>query len=380
MIQRPEGVNLENGLSQRDWLRHVVREWSGTLSSSQFKVALMVFDRTIMWGKEEEAIRMAHFTGGVWNKSGACYHSGTGLTENTVRCAVKELEQMGLIIVTRMDCVTTYYKVNLSQIMPLPTPKRLQKLQNPEEKNTSKFEVETAKIEESTSIFGRPIRRSRKEVEKKMSSIESARRPTTLKEARDQGVRRKETRKDKHAEAMLIATLTKKGVTLFWREACLTWFPDSPALPLSVAQQSAMWSKQKQFNQSGHQGTFAGVVEWSCQNWVELIRGHFDWMKDAPMEPDAWFFIRQVGEFIKFYDKREGPWRDYMKGVRRLPSTQGDDETKQMREERAKLDLARKKLEVARSRCVRVSTTRKAISRKVVADEVELDDIEGTYE
>ena len=373
MIQRPEAVNLENGFSQRDWLRHVVREWSGTLTPSQFKVALMVFDRTVMWGKGEEAIRMTHFITGVWNRNGACYHTGTGLTENTVRAAIKELEQLKVIIVTRLDASTTYYKVNLARIMPLPTPKRLQKLQKDDPENPSNFEGDT-------SNFGGPIRRRRKEVENKTGSIGSPVRATTLSEAREQGAKQKNTRKDRHAESLGVTTLTVKLLTLFWRDACLGWFPESPVLPLSVAQQSALWSKQKQFNQSGHQGTFSGVIEWSCQNWVELIRGHFDWMKDAPMEPDAWFFIRQAGEFIKFYDKREGPWRDYMQGVRKTRTAPGEDETKQMRDERAKLDLARKKLEVARSRRVRVDTTQKPTTRKVVADQVELDDIGGTYE
>lgn len=210
-------------------------------------------------------------------------------------------------------------------------------------------------------------------------------RPRTLRGAREKGGKDKDKRVERRKESMGVKALTKKDLSRFWRDTVIEWFPDARALPLSVAQESALWQKQKQFNLAGGKDTFTALVDWSLGHWVEIVRGHFSWMDDPPIEPDAWFFIRQFPEWVRFFSKREGPWRDYLQqshnGGSSFPASQGG-EAAEVRRERELLERERAKLAVAASRAVRQGREkpRRKLGGPLTGADVKLEDINGDYD
>ena len=91
---------------EREWNRTLERALLPTLSPSSLKCLLSIKSRTLGWMKYAEAISMPHFIHGI--VGGAVdlrrddgdrpYFAGSGIAkEDTVRAAIKDLEEAGLI-------------------------------------------------------------------------------------------------------------------------------------------------------------------------------------------------------------------------------------------------------------------------------------------
>lgn len=84
--------------SDTEELRKVIeRQWSVALSLSEYRVLMMVFDRTMGWGKVWEKITYRQFIDGVQGGDGTVWHCGTGLTPATVSKCLSSLTEMRLL-------------------------------------------------------------------------------------------------------------------------------------------------------------------------------------------------------------------------------------------------------------------------------------------
>lgn len=84
--------------SDTEEMRKVIeRQWSLSLSLSEYRILMMVFDRTMGWGKVWEKITYRQFIDGVHGSDGTVWHCGTGLTPATVSKGLGRLTDMRLI-------------------------------------------------------------------------------------------------------------------------------------------------------------------------------------------------------------------------------------------------------------------------------------------
>jgi len=81
------------------------------LSDAEEKVALFVFQRTRMYGKEWEKIPLRHFTEGVWSQRGGAICSRLVLKTSTVMEAIRHLKGKGLIQVREHPTRAFSYRV-----------------------------------------------------------------------------------------------------------------------------------------------------------------------------------------------------------------------------------------------------------------------------
>ena len=107
------GVKPSDFVFQRDAQRHILRHWSSNFTGAQLAVLLMVYDRTIGWGKLQEIIPLRHFVCGVRDKDNNIIHSGTGYSRKAIHTALKALMDYGCVIRTeRGKQLSSYYEIN----------------------------------------------------------------------------------------------------------------------------------------------------------------------------------------------------------------------------------------------------------------------------
>ena len=131
-----------------------------------------------------------------------------------------------------------------------------------------------------------------------------------------------ETKKKKAANrtAPLLKTrvLSKRKLSNFWRKAVAERFPHSRPLPVTVKEESVLHAKQKAYNETEQDLTFAQFICWCLDEWGGIIHLHFGWMKKPPTThaPDLWFFIRQHSKFYYLFNLRED--RAWVRGTERF--------------------------------------------------------------
>jgi len=73
-----------------------LRKWNSLLTPAEYSVAAMIFDRTLMWGKEWEKIPERHFLEGVQTKKGSV-NDGISLSRPTLLRTLKSLISKGAV-------------------------------------------------------------------------------------------------------------------------------------------------------------------------------------------------------------------------------------------------------------------------------------------
>lgn len=97
----------------RDFHRFISRYWKRHMTSAEYSVLDMIFDRTVGWGKLFEYISLNQFVNGVWNEK-SVYSDGTGIPKRTVQRTLNRLLEKGLIVQKKWKTgMTTQYAVNL---------------------------------------------------------------------------------------------------------------------------------------------------------------------------------------------------------------------------------------------------------------------------
>ena len=100
--------------------QHIDRRWMRLLSPAEFKVLVLIFDRTIAWGRSSERISMREFVDGRGN-----YTQGTGMSVRTIQRALRNLIEQRIVIAELRTGAPTLFTINLNWAgtdeIPVPT-------------------------------------------------------------------------------------------------------------------------------------------------------------------------------------------------------------------------------------------------------------------
>ena len=242
----------------------------------------MIIDRSLGWSKPSEIISRRHFWDGFTATDGQRFHEGTGLSNATLDTALKNLEQIGAIIVTRHKSGHT---------------ERCRYSLNREWNPTQSTQKPPRKSGYSPQNLGIPYPKSwglnkEKEEESKAgrSKLSSPSAPTRI--------------QDTVATALGKTLLSGSDVMDVWRIAHNEVFSEVAFVGWKVGDKANVKRLAKQWAKSGEKETFGVFVEWVVRQWRTIMDESFRWMKESrPPEFPA------VGLFVKFYDKFVQAWQ-----------------------------------------------------------------------
>ena len=275
-------------------LNKIVREWSFSLSLSEFRAVIFVYDRTIGWGKEWETITVDQMVNGVWNEDNTKFFaSPIGTNKNRVRKTINGLVERGLLR-RRSAGKSSQYSLVLDDMK---IPKRLQ---NDAKKGAGSVPLRGTEV---SPLRGTEV--SPKEYIKKrdLTIEEEKREPAALAGAESPlsrvlyatekvKVRSREVRETKKTKKGVFVRRANSGFVPFrnalqtvWLDLCRKHFAhvQSAAVPYLSAnilhQYATAWTQVRE------QGEFMEFLEWVFVNWASLGAGVFSWMNNFPLSP-----------------------------------------------------------------------------------------------
>ncbi len=126
-------VNLRSPVYYREWTQKIIRYWLPVLSAPEALVLLMVFDRTIGWGKEWELITVWQFEYGLEitkpNQKTYRYSGGIPIKRTAIKNALRSLVEKKCLL-TSVNNWGKLYAINFEwrpEMLAIPKRNQLQK-------------------------------------------------------------------------------------------------------------------------------------------------------------------------------------------------------------------------------------------------------------
>jgi len=314
-------VKHNNPINQRDWWRYISRNWTRHISPAELSLLAFIFDRTFGWNKAAEQISRKQFRDGVQGHDGRFFHRGTGLSDSTIKRSISSMLNSGIIL--RYDSEsevrqgTPYYEINLSWNPPemLTTPKRLKTFaKTDEEYHQEGGQNEPpggGQNEPPGGVKMNPLRSNKKGKKEKREEAEGSCEPQAtrvgLAEVKEMAQEIQKRKEGKREARKAVRLLNKKDISALWLSTLRAFHPDASSLPLSIRESSALWQKQRLWNDAYPSGdTFALFLCFVIEHWSSFMVREFGWMKEAPQAPSIWFFLGKFhGRFAEAYGKRK---------------------------------------------------------------------------
>jgi len=339
----------------KDWvfaraaLNKIVRDWSFSLSLSEFRAVIFVYDRTIGWGKEWEVITLDQMVNGVWNEDNTKFFaSPIGTNKNRVRKTINGLVERGLLRKKTVGKSSQYSLV----LDDMKVPKRLQ---NTTEKGDGSVPVRGTKVSplRGTEVSPKEYIKRRDltvEEEKRASAPLTGlgKEETPLTEAlyatEKVRARSRQAREERKTKKGVFVRRANSGFVPFknalqavWQDFCKKYFSEVQVAALPFLTSNILHQYATAWTQVRSDGEFVEFLEWQFQNWASLGAGVFSWMKDFPLSPSVRIITNRKlrGYIEEAYQEKEmwDAWRkmsELDRKVFHLTTKRGMDHDKAM--------------------------------------------------
>lgn len=316
-------VSLTSPSLHRDWFRVLHRQWKPALSHVEYAVAMMVFDRTLGWGKDWEGITYEHFIGGVWARDGKLIHPGTGFKRKAVAKALASLIKKGALRTQPSEVHTQMieYSLNYEWIpdMKLTVPKRFRENQFPQSPQPVSLKPQTSfpkKLKEeekedgtkqTTSADAELAKPGEQKIETDFKNETAI--PEQVDVVGDALLRLNSEHAQRHAARLEKNELGRAELMAIWQRAFTETFQQSLCVPLKVKDIGALRSYGKRWQGASVAGessvTFGAFVDWSVRNWKVVLDTEMQWCKQPPALPAPLFLVRFGEHFERAFAARD---------------------------------------------------------------------------
>lgn len=338
----------------RDWtfakeaLQLIVRKWNWDLSPHEFRAVIYIYDRTIGWGKEWEAITLDHAYLGVWNDD-QTENWGAPIASNKARASelLKTLADKGYIYKRKRGCLSEY-SLNLDTMK---VPKRLQICTQERGDTSVVLGVTLLKEKGDTSVTQRVSSIKEEIFDKKKSShnevvagVEKEDPLSEIRYATTKIVDASKVNRDrkKKSKGVFVRRANETGFVPFrgmfpviWKDMNSSFFPDFEVGPIPHLSLNIIHSYAIAWTNNRKTGEFMEYLNWVFQNWSALGAGVFGWMSEFPLSPSVRIITsKKLRGFIEeAYQKKEmwDAWRkmdEYERKVYHLVNVKGMDSEK----------------------------------------------------
>ena len=361
----------------RDWefsrkvLRLILREWATQLSPLEYKAALFVYDRTIGWGKQWEAITQKQTSEGVYSPEGECWAAPISTNATRARDALHSLVEKGYIFRQKYGQKSWKYSLNID--MKIPKKDKFERRNRGRYRNFSGDGIvnflgtvpshkEIYKGREAKDKSCACPRQSQVDGNGKIEAEEIIRKVIVLSEEKMQ--RRKKSGKfERSANGTQSGFVPfRTGLLAVWKDFHKKYFDSMGAAAIDAVSLRILHLYAKNWTNLRESGEFLEFLEWVFQNWQMLRAGPFSWMADFPLAPSIRIitssklkqYIEEAHRKKEWWDK----WRamdEFERKVEHLVTMKGMDrqkaeeiakketgfkeEIKALKEERRKLEL-----------------------------------------
>lgn len=322
-----ESPRLSCPLLYRDLSRIVFRDWAAILSPPELAIVMMVFDRTIGWGKEAEYIPHRHFLDGVYGDDGKCYNRGLNISRRSLIMMLKTLRDDGFLSATVGRSGENKYAIIFSR---KPKPLDMFRVPKRAKDDTANADAPPVRVSsfrapkprqippdrgvqilhggvQKTSLGGAnsaPIREEIKERESKEASplIGPSGPMRIVSEIQSRG---KERKASTLAQAVASVNPTIAQLELIHRTAWEDKHPGTPYLAPKQKEWLAVKGYCKRYSVNAHV-PFGTMFQWCCENWGMVVNSVFSWMTENPPGefPNVMFILRRSGDFEQAYRER----------------------------------------------------------------------------
>jgi DNA-binding transcriptional ArsR family regulator len=348
-------------------IRAVSCHWVSFLGGAEIKILLFIIERTFRWSKDAERISAKHFTEGMKRKEdGYCIHEGTALSHNTVRAALRSLQEKGLVSVSEERDVANNYQANLIELdfKMLVGRSVMSKLRIPKVKKTTQNGPETGGQEQvnPSSETGEQSIHNKVDTKRKNQTLSAADATenvgrksfdTAAEAITTSNLRIRRSREVKAASAAAAPGAPKLNeFRALWQQHMLQHWPTVPVVSATQAE----WGMFKKALASVENTVpLSELVEYAIAGWSSIINIDLHWMKDVKnktvgLAPDMVFFIRHVKHFMKSIAKHKATDDSNLKRVQVSPEKKQENENAELRRQLAKVTAENRRLaEKARS-------------------------------
>ena len=343
------------------WFQHIIRYWNSSLSGSELKVLVFIFDRQLCWGKlAPQPISRSQFVKGVtgrWN--GKIYNDGTGLSYSTIDAALNGLERRGIIHVTRRkNSIGIECRFSINWNWQLPSKEEAPQISGrPPRKSRNTHPGIRAQRESSAEIIIIQENQCAPCAESPHAEIQDFQTEMDREKVR---IRRRSTPAEQRA------TLEDR-LRHAWRKAHEETFPEAPYVEPKVRELGALKQYAGRWSQTQNGVPFVDYFAWCIRYWRAALHEEFRWMDDPPQLPSVFFLMRFADRFERQFARRVELKADLAKTSRQrmIDNLVKKGAPMDVAEEEAdsKLGLTKQKTEIMRERA-KLSRERDALHRQ----------------
>ena len=288
-------------------------------------VALFCLHRTLRFNKQSEAVPVRHMVEGIPE----VIH-GVGLARNTVKRALKGLQEKGFL---RVHCRKAHGKRDMAPKIEIVC--KMSKLRISKKYRESQIEGEGS----NADPMGSKIDHLKEDTikEEKSSSSRTTRAPHALVEDE-----KEKNRKIRQAKAQRLTKIVNSGtISKAWKSICVEYHPKQGQPAFTKRILSRVTGQLRHHEQSVDNPY--EFMEWCILNWGLLKRKEFKKFDFVKPTPDIGVWGTMMSSFVGFYATREYYTRQ---SADDLPATTTAELERQLEEERAILYETRSKLKL----------------------------------
>ena len=291
-------------------------------TASEAKVAHFCIERTARFNKRSERVPMRHMLQGIPKVI-----AGLGLARNTIKRALKGLEQKGFLVVHPQKDANGRDAAPKIEIVCKMTKLRISKKHRAKELGEGST-VDHLKEEKDISPSSSSSRTTTNRSTRAMHAV--------VDEVKKVGRRRRRNK----AQRQLIKNPNTANVAQAWKQLCVEYGLDEPSFTKATAGRvtGQLRHHERSVNDSYE------FMEWCIQNWALLKKKEFkkwDLIKPTP-EISVWGMA--MSQFVGFYATRE--YYDRVK-AEDLPATTVNELERQLETEKAEHYTTRSKLSMS---------------------------------
>lgn len=282
---------------------HTFNKWTNELGPRNSMVFQFINMRTYKYGKIAESIPVRHFVDGVYTRNGDLLHAGLGMSRSTVKSALHDLEDMGLVKVTSAHNddgqLANIYEINFKLLE-----------QGPD--SMSKLNV-PKKAKGGQNLTGGRLNPNRgvgqnltpyKETEGKRQIVRDRNIPPQAGGLEDsiRGAQQRNREKRTQKRNSLNHKITKAGLKALWSELLIEHYPDMPILFMTDKEWGRFKKQHDTMNLHGHK--LPDILTWIVTEWRELMDGPMAWVRKYepnPEVPTARIVVRFFRKFVEQY-------------------------------------------------------------------------------
>lgn len=280
----------------------IYSKWSRELTPAQITVLQFINIRTFKYGKSIEKIPARHFLEGVYSREGNQIHAGIGISQSTLKRALRGLGEQGLVHAHRKGRGTlhpTEYAIDFKMLergpdmsSKLRMPKNLKGVtMNPSRGHNEPFKGSQRAIEYTDS--NKQIITSRNVPP--TGGADGLSGAITAATSRNREKRR-------HKRSTLNAKITKSGVKALWQDLMIPRYPDEPMLFVTDKEWGRFKSQYNTIDLHGH--TIVDVLTWIVDEWERLMDNEMSWVRKYTPNvyiPTMELVVKYFRRFVEVY-------------------------------------------------------------------------------